>query len=152
MQSTRGLTLIELVITVAILGILAAIAYPSYQEYARRGNRTVAKTLLLEIQSRQDTYFTDRKRYASDLRDLAYPAQTTIFLQNTGDTTSDDVLKTAIYSIAIGSLQPAATPTRYSVTATPLNQQVADTKCGTLTLKSTGKKTASGTGGADCWR
>lgn len=152
MHSTRGLTLIELVITVAIIGILAAIAYPSYQDYARRSNRAVAKTTLLEVQSRQDSYFSDRKRYATDLTDLTYPAATTFFLLNTGDTAADDASKTAIYSITIGNLQPAAEPTRYTLTATPINLQAADTKCGALTLRSTGRKTAQGTGGADCWR
>lgn len=151
MHNIRGLTLIELVITVAIIGILASIAYPSYQDYVRRSNRSVAKTILMEVQSRQDTYFSDRKRYASDLTDLTYPAKTTFFITNTSDTSPTNN-GTAIYSITIGNLLPATEPTRYTLTATPLNQQAADTKCGVLTLKSTGKKTASGVGGADCWR
>ena len=53
----RGFTLIELMIVVAIIGILAAIAYPSYDEYVKRSNRTEGQALLSDASARQERYF-----------------------------------------------------------------------------------------------
>ena len=57
MKKTAGFTLIEMMIVVAIIGILAAIAYPSYQEYVLRGNRSEGQALLNDAAARQERYF-----------------------------------------------------------------------------------------------
>ncbi len=153
MKKQNGVTLVELMVVVMVIGILSAIAYPSYQKYARRTNRVMAKTVMMEVQSREESYFSDRKRYADDLTKLSYPAATTFYITNTGDT-SASTSGTAIYSITLSATTAtgASGPTSYSIAAAPLNTQTRDTDCGTLTLKSTGKKIASGNAGADCWR
>ncbi|QQE87928.1 type IV pilin protein [Azotobacter chroococcum] len=61
----RGFTLIELMITVAIVAILAAIAYPSYQQYVLRGNRGAAQGAMMEIASRQQQFLLANRAYAS---------------------------------------------------------------------------------------
>lgn len=61
----RGFTLIELMITVAIIGILASIAYPSYQQYILRSNRAEAQAYLMDLAQRQQLFLLDARRYAS---------------------------------------------------------------------------------------
>ncbi|HBP5388065.1 TPA: prepilin-type N-terminal cleavage/methylation domain-containing protein, partial [Pseudomonas aeruginosa] len=56
MKSNRGFTLIELMIVVVIIAILAGIAYPSYDEYVKRGNRTEGQALLSEAAATQERY------------------------------------------------------------------------------------------------
>lgn len=65
MHKKAGFTLIELMIVVAIIGILAAIAYPSYTEYIRRGNRSSAQTYLADIAQREELWFQNLRAYSA---------------------------------------------------------------------------------------
>ena len=65
-----GFTLIELMITVAIIGILSAIAYPSYESYVRKSRRVDAKNALLDLASRQERYFSVNNKYSTTAADL----------------------------------------------------------------------------------
>ena len=69
----RGFTLIELMVTVAIVGILAAIAYPSYGKYVVRGSRSAAQAYLMELAQAQVQYKADSRSYADSVDDLALP-------------------------------------------------------------------------------
>ncbi|MEH6617468.1 MAG: type IV pilin protein, partial [Porticoccus sp.] len=73
MPKSRGFTLIELMIVVAIVAILVGIAMPNYREYVLRSNRAVAKGALLEVASRQEQYFLNNRSYTHLLADLGYP-------------------------------------------------------------------------------
>lgn len=100
----RGFTLVELMMVIAVIGILAAIAVPQYNEYLRRAKRTAAKSHLIDISSRQQQYLLDRRQYAASVADL-------------GMTTPTDVSDS--YTITIVPTAPPAPPA-FVVSATPI--------------------------------
>jgi type IV pilus assembly protein PilE len=147
-QAVRGFSLIELMIAVVIVGILAAIALPSYNNYVLRANRTVGKAMIMEIAAKQESYFTDRKRYAADLAQLGYVAAFPVL---TADSRLVASSSAAIYSVSIMDVDAAGS--YFLITIIPQGRQVKDTKCGTMSLNSRGVKAASGSDGAsNCWR
>jgi type IV pilus assembly protein PilE len=116
-----GFSLIELMVTVAIVSILATIAYPSYVEHVRKGHRAAAQEHLMDIAQRQQQYFLDTRDYAPDIATLNM-------------TTPTDV--GSRYTIAI--VPDAGPPPSFTVTATAKGAQLAD---GDLSIDSAGNKT-----------
>lgn len=68
----RGVTLLELMIVVVIIGTLAILAYPSYREYAARAQRTEARAMLLRVAANQEKYYLQNSTYAATMRDFGY--------------------------------------------------------------------------------
>lgn len=145
---TSGFTLIELVITVAIVAILAAIAYPSYQDSVRRSRRADAKAVMVEA-----AQFMERRYTANSCFDNpcgsgtapALPGGLTAIPRNAAAASEQ------FYTIALGNV----TRNTYTLTATPQNAQVHD-KCRTLTVDNNGVRTADGKPASDaltleCW-
>lgn len=133
----RGFTLIEVMIVVAIVGILSAVAYPSYVAYIMRSNRSAAQGYMLEVSNLQQRYLLDARAYAPNLATLSTSAPSNV---------------SPNYDIKIALT--GTTPPGFTVTATPVvgSQSSRDTACGTMSVDETGAKTASGTSGpAGCW-
>lgn len=72
-DKVKGFTLIEVIITVAIIGILASIAYPSYTEYIWRANRGEAQRELLRLANLEEQLFVDQRIYTADMTVLGMP-------------------------------------------------------------------------------
>lgn len=120
----QGFTLIELMITVAIIAILAGIALPSYQAYVIRGNRAAAQAQMMDISNREQQFL---------LADRAYADKTT--LEASGYALPDEVSGKYDYEVEVDN---AATPPTYIITFSPTGSQADD---GDLTLNSVGAKT-----------
>jgi type IV pilus assembly protein PilE len=118
----RGFTLIELMITVAIVAILAMIAIPTYQDAMKKNRRAAAKALLSDVAQRQQQYLMDNRAYAANATDLKViqPADVTSF-----------------YTLTITAA--ASTPPSFTATATPIaaGPQASD---GALSITHTGDK------------
>ncbi len=138
-----GFTLIELMITVAIIGILSTIAYPAYTDYVIRAKRSDGKAALLSLQLAQEKYRANCTQYATAIG-TTYSCATDAYTL-VGSTTSPD----GNYNVGIGSGSTSA----YALTAEPKNGTFTDTKCLTLSINQAGVKTVTGTGltAAECW-
>lgn len=76
-QASAGFTLMELMIVIVIIGVIAAIAFPSYQSSVRKSRRAEAKATLLEVMSRQEQFFSENRRYAATFDELDLSASAT---------------------------------------------------------------------------
>lgn len=130
----QGFTLIELMITVAIIGILAAIALPSYQEHVLRTRRVTAGACLMEM-----AQFMERQYATAMSYEVALP------------TPSCKTELAEFYEFAFATSQPTAAT--YTINASPLGAQSVDTKCSVLSLDQLGVKAVTGTNTVgNCWR
>ncbi|KAB2322458.1 type IV pilin protein [Betaproteobacteria bacterium SCN1] len=145
MRNHRGFTLVELMVTVAIIGILAAIAYPNYTQYVQRSNRAEARSVLLEAAQFLERAYTVTNDYMINPDpNVGGPL---VLPPSLSQSPKQGVAK---YNVGF-AVQTSQT---YTLQALPAGVMVGDA-CGTLTLDSTGTRGAAGvTVGAivnDCW-
>ena len=142
---TKGFSLIELMIVVALIAVIAAFALPSYSRSVLKSKRQIGKGELMEVISRQEQFFVNNKAYATDLTTLGYGANP-YYINEHGD---EAVAASSIYQVSLVS----PTATAFSVRVTPQNSQSSDSECAAMQLSSSGQKTiVGGTGtAAGCW-
>ncbi|KAB2930005.1 MAG: prepilin-type N-terminal cleavage/methylation domain-containing protein [Candidatus Contendobacter sp.] len=136
-----GFTLVELMITVAIIGILAAIALPSYLQYVRRAHRAEAKAALLNDAQFLERNFTETNRYDQDAAGVAITAASLPHTQSPAN-------GAAVYNIGLVVAQTTYTLSATAVAGGPMDGQV----CNTLGLNNVGQKTAGSDDVAYCWQ
>lgn len=119
----QGFTLIEMMITVVIIGILAAIALPNYQQYVIRANRVAAQSQMMDIANRQQQFLFANRTYADNAT-----------LAASGFTLPTQVSTKYTYNITVDN---TASPPTYLITFSPTGSQATD---GDITLNNTGTK------------
>jgi type IV pilus assembly protein PilE len=129
-QKSRGFTVVELIIAVAIIGILAAIAIPSYQEHLKKGRRADAQQFLSQVAQKQQQFLIDARAYATTIAELNLTPPTAV---------------ANFYDVVLNA--PGGTPPTFAVTAAP-KAGTAQADDGTLSIDQTGRKIRS-VGGTD---
>uniref|UniRef100_Q0HS90 Methylation site containing protein n=1 Tax=Shewanella sp. (strain MR-7) TaxID=60481 RepID=Q0HS90_SHESR len=130
-EQQKGFTLIEVMITVVIIGILASIAYPSYTNYITRSARSEGVAAVMRVANLQEQYYLDNRAYATDMTKLGLSANP--FVTEHGH-----------YSLA-----SAVSSGTLTITATALGVQYSrDSVCKTITMTSAGAKGPS----PECWK
>lgn len=136
-----GFTLIELMITAAVIGILAAVAYPSYQDYVIRANRSAAQQFMLNVASREEQYLLDARAYIATT-----DAQFKLGAGGLNLTSPPELSSRYTFGVVVAA---AGLPPTYAITATPIGPQARDlydplgnaaNNVGPLTLDNLGQK------------
>ncbi|MGB5690459.1 MAG: type IV pilin protein, partial [Woeseiaceae bacterium] len=132
-RNMSGITLIELMIVVVVVSILAAIAFPNYQEFSARAKRNEARAALLRLATNQERFYLNNNTFTQDLTSLGFSATPTW------------TTETGYYTIQV----TAADATNFTATATYLQGGSEATKCSTFTIDGRGARTSGPE--TNCW-
>ena len=131
-DNMRGMTLIELLIVVAIVGILAVIAGPAWNDQVIKSRRADARNTLLAAQIEQEQYRSNNLTYATSMRAMG---------MGSFDSTTRDYYRVEVVS---------ADATGFLITATPNGNQTNDSTCNVFAVRQTGPE-HSGYAALSCW-
>jgi len=145
-QHARGFTLVEVLVVVAVLGILSAVVYPSYSNYVLRARRVDAKTALLDLASREERYYSVNNLYSNNGTALGYATTFPVAINVSGN---------VYYNLSAPVLQTTPSP-GYLAAATPVASQTADTSCYAFQINQLGLQTNvdannAALAGTGCW-
>jgi len=132
-RKMQGVTLMELMIVVVIVGILAAVGYPNYRDYVARAKRNEAKAALLQIATNQERFYLNNNTYSNDLTQLGFSSDP--FISDSGSYTID--------------IAPGANSSNFSATADYNFSDNESTKCNWFGLD--GRGVRQSLPDTDCW-
>lgn len=132
-RKMRGVTLLELMIVVVVVGILASIAYPSYRDAAARAKRNEAKAALLQIATNQERFYLNNNTYTDDMTQLGF------------DASDDWITGSGTYTIDVAG----STANNFTATALYNRGDNESNKCASFTLDGRGTRTSLPY--TDCW-
>jgi type IV pilus assembly protein PilE len=136
MHRMRGITLIELMIVVVVIGIMAAIAYPNYREFAARAKRNEARAALLQIATNQERFYLQNNTYTCDMTRLGFAAA------------NNFVTESGTYTVDVTACN-ADNFTAQAVFNVPGDPEAG--KCGTFLINGRNVKTSLPDPPGDCW-
>ena len=136
MENKRGFSLIELIIVMAIIGIITAFAYPAYQESVQRSRRAEGIDTLLGVAQAQEVLYSQTNAYSTNAKPFA-PTAATVGSEN------------GYYLVSVAS-GTCGTTACFMATATAQGPQANDKDCVTLSIDNLGNKSSTPAGG-DCW-
>jgi type IV pilus assembly protein PilE len=145
-HGAAGFTLVELLTTMVIVGVLVSIAMPAYTSQTRKSRRTEARTAVLDLAGREERLFSTTNAYSATASDLGYGGGGATFPMDVGS---------GYYNVSIAIA--AGPPATFTITASPVSGkgQEKDTQCASFTVVQTGKQSALNSSGADasasCW-
>ena len=144
-RTQGGFTLIELMITVAIVGIIVAVALPNYTKHIARGNRSAAQSFMVQVASRQEQAMLNARSYFS------IPTGTSAEWAARNINLPSEV--SGNYTVTV-TMDTTTTVPNYVITAAPRGRQATnDASCGSLTYNQKGEKGITGSGTvANCWK
>jgi type IV pilus assembly protein PilE len=146
MKTAKGFTLIEVMIVLALIGILSAIAFPNYQEYIKKGQRSRATADLLVANQWMERYYSENLRYTTTLGGTTNTEFTTRFA--IGSPLDGASAATKLYDITL----TAVADRTFTIRLAPTGGMAGD-KCGNYSITNTGIRAVSGTPGMTyCWR
>jgi type IV pilus assembly protein PilE len=146
LRDSRGFSLIELMIVVAVVAILASLATANYRSYMLRTNRNEGRIALMQIQAAQEKYFLQNNTYATTMAQVVAP--TTGGGLGVTSLTAGGVTPNGYYTISL----PAATATTYTALATATGAQANDKPalCRTFSINDQGVRSPADSSG--CWK
>ena len=132
----RGITLIELMIVVVVISILAAVAYPNYQEFTARAKRNEARAALLRLATNQERFYLNNNTFTSNLTQLGF---------SSADGGATSITETGYYTIAV----TAANASNFTARATYNFGEPESSKCRWFEINGRGDKSSDPD--TDCW-
>jgi type IV pilus assembly protein PilE len=135
MHTMRGITLIELMIVVVIIGFMAVIAYPNYREFAARAKRNEAKAALLQIATNQERFYLQNNSYTCDMTRLGFSSA------------AGFVTESRTYTVDVTSCDS----NNFTAQAVYNNADAEAGKCGTFLINGRNVKTSLPDPPGDCW-
>ena len=143
-MKNRGFTLIEMMIVVVVIGILSAIAYPSYVRYVIKSKRTECRAIIMQVMQQQERFYTQQNTYLAFAKPTTAAAAAALSMRSM----SGDTFEKSACLLSAAACSGSTIGVCVQVTGEPVK---ADPEVGNITMQSDGTKGCTGTDQTKCW-